>query len=130
MAESRRGPGAQRSVDSAHRRSRKFRLGPSKEGMSGWAPMPQDSSPHKDTDLESETRQIGHALAQAGPLSRSQLRERVGGRFWGPRRFAHALRHALKQGVIRSTGQGSYVGHTMAADQQNEGTEKHAGKSE
>lgn len=91
------------------RRRRGFLLGPSKEGTGFWSPMPQLSAPWEDTEISNEAQRISRALADNGPMSRSDLRERVGGRFWGPRRFSHALQHALQQGVIRSTGHDTYA---------------------
>jgi hypothetical protein len=39
---------------------------------------------------------------------REELRRRVGGRHWGPGRFAAALRAALPEGCVRPDAQGRY----------------------
>jgi hypothetical protein len=70
--------------------------------------MPQLSTHGDDTELQREAVAIGLATTDRSPMSRNELRERVGARFWGPRRFPRALRHALHEGLVRSTGHGTY----------------------
>jgi MFS family permease len=49
-------------------------------------------------DLDREIDVIGRALAERGPLDREELKEIVGGRYWGPGRFREALRAAVREG--------------------------------
>jgi MFS family permease len=83
-------------------------VGSSKQGMGVWSPMPQLSEHRHDTELQSEAEAIGRAAMDQGPMSGEELRERVGARHWGPRRFPRALQSAQSQGMLRSTGRDTY----------------------
>src|SRR4051812_46332002 len=55
-----------------------------------------------------EVEAIARALDEAGAAGRGELRRPVGGRHWGPGRFAAALRGALREGRVRRDAQGRY----------------------
>ncbi|HWF36197.1 MAG TPA: MFS transporter [Solirubrobacteraceae bacterium] len=48
--------------------------------------------------LDREIEAIARALEERGPLEREELKELVGGRYWGPGRFKEALRAAVREG--------------------------------
>lgn len=52
-------------------------------------------------DLDREISVIAEALRQHGALEREELKNLVGGRYWGPGRFAAALRAAIQEGLAR-----------------------------
>jgi endo-1,4-beta-D-glucanase Y len=56
------------------------------------------SAPVVSPGLAREVDQITLVLEENGPLDRNELARRVGARFWGPGRFAAALREALLTG--------------------------------
>ena len=56
-------------------------------------------------DLDREISVIAEALRQHGALEREELKNLVGGRYWGPGRFAAALRARSRRawlGVVRA----------------------------
>jgi MFS family permease len=52
-------------------------------------------------DLDREISVIAEALRQHGALEREELNNLVGGRYWGPGRFAAAVRAAIQEGLAR-----------------------------
>lgn len=52
-------------------------------------------------NLDREISVIAEALRQHGALEREELKNLVGGRYWGPGRFAAALREAIQEGLAR-----------------------------
>ena len=56
------------------------------------------SAPIAATGLEREVAAIERALADHGPTERRELARLVGARFWGPGRYAAALRAAVAAG--------------------------------
>jgi hypothetical protein len=58
--------------------------------------------------LEREVTLLERALQDKGEMRRSDLGNLVGCKYWGPRRFARALRTAVEQGRIERTGLGRY----------------------
>jgi hypothetical protein len=61
-----------------------------------------------DAALEREIDMIAHALEQHGPTERRVLANRVGARYWGPGRFAAALREAVGEGRVRRLSRHAY----------------------
>jgi MFS family permease len=59
------------------------------------------SAPVGDVAFEREVSAIALALAERGPIGRHELARLVGARFWGPGRFAGALRRAVESGRAR-----------------------------
>ena len=75
-----------------------------------WSPMPPVYvAPLIDMTRDREVDEIVAALAGAGTLERRQLARLVRADLWGPGRFSSALRAAVVQGKVRSTGRGLYA---------------------
>ena len=85
---------------------RRFRPGPGTGSYSPFLPPPYEPSPEW---LDHEIGIIDRALQEHGELSRHELAERVGARYWGPGRFRAALRGAICDGVVRRPGGDRYV---------------------
>ena len=66
-----------------------------------------------DEAHDREVEAIARSLDEVGAAGREELRRRVGGRHWGPGRFAAALRAALREGRVRRDPEGRY--ETMQA---------------
>jgi MFS family permease len=73
-----------------------YRPGPA--GRGGSSPGMLVSGPAISPGLAREIDRITRVLEENGPLDRNELARRVGARFWGPGRFAAALREALLTG--------------------------------
>jgi MFS family permease len=66
------------------------------------------SGPYPDVPLDREVGLIEAALQDRGAANRKELRRRVGARYWGPGRFAAALRQAVAEGRVRSLPRGQF----------------------
>ena len=80
-------------------------------GPRSWSPLqPGTSYDPGDNDywLEREVTLLERALADKGELRRGELGELIGCKYWGPGRFARALKAAVEQGRARHTGFGRY----------------------
>ena len=89
------------------RRSSEFRP----RGPRSWSPLQPGSSYEPDEDrywLEHEVTLLERALADKGEMRRSELGDTVGCKYWGPQRYARALKTATAQGRIKRTGFGRY----------------------
>jgi hypothetical protein len=98
----------ERSVQELQRergRWRRFRPGPGgsfySPGMMGTSGAGSRVLARSREDLDREISVIAEALRQHGALEREELRNLVGGRYWGPGRFAAALRAAIEEGLAR-----------------------------
>ena len=81
-------------------------------GPRSWSPLQPGSTYDADEDrywLEREITLLERALKDKGEMRRSELGELVGCKYWGPRRFARALKTAVDQGRIRHSGVGRYA---------------------
>jgi MFS family permease len=87
---------------------RRYRPGPGTGSYSPFLPPPYEASRSPEW-LDHEIGIIDRALQEHGELSRTELAERIGARFWGPGRFRAALRGALSDGVIRRVGGERYA---------------------
>ena len=81
--------------------SRRFRPGPASTSYSPFLPGTNADNP---AWLDHEIETIRRTLAEHGELSRQELAERIGARFWGPGRFRNALREAIAEGAARKVG--------------------------
>jgi hypothetical protein len=82
-----------------------------RRGLSGWAPFASASTPDPEEDrywLEREITLLERALEDRGEMRRRDLGDLVGCKYWGPGRFARALKAAVDQGRIKHTGFGRY----------------------
>jgi hypothetical protein len=80
-------------------------------GPRSWSPLQPGYMDEPDEDeywLEREITLLERALADKGEMRRGELGDLIGCRYWGPGRFARALKEAAKQGRIRRTGIGRY----------------------
>jgi hypothetical protein len=87
-------------------RRRRFRPGSGSSG--GWSPFLSSSPAGGEDDREREIGILVRVLTDRGELPRKELGEAAGGKYWGPGRFAAALRAAVDQGRIRKAGRGRY----------------------
>jgi hypothetical protein len=58
--------------------------------------------------LEREVAQLRRAVGELGEVRRDALAQAVGARYWGPGRFGHALREAVRRRAIGKRGLGRY----------------------
>jgi hypothetical protein len=94
---------------------RRHRLGPG-SSSGGWSPWLQSSTRDEDEFWrDREIEQLERALAESGEVRRKDLARLVGARFWGPGRFAGALRQAVREGRIGRAGFGRYAPAATAA---------------
>jgi MFS family permease len=84
----------------------RFRLGP---GSLSSARAMSVAGPHPPVPLDSEVAVIEVALRERGSCNRSELRRRVGARYWGPGRFGDALREAVSQGRAKRLPKGQFA---------------------
>jgi len=79
--------------------------------MSSYTPFPSASSQDREESefwLERELSLIERALQDNGEMRRRDLGEMLGCKYWGPRRFAGALKAGVEQGRFRRVGYGRY----------------------
>ena len=103
-----RGANGSSGNGSRRRRSEKGETG---RGARSWSPFSSVSSDDRGEDrywLDREIMLLERALADKGEIRRSELGNLVGCKYWGPGRFARALRAGVEQGRIKHTGFGRY----------------------
>ena len=91
-----------------NRRRGEFR----ERGPRSWSPLQPGSSYEPDEDrywLEREMSLIERALGDKGEMRRSELGDLIGCKYWGPGRFARALKAAVEQDRIKRSGFGRYA---------------------
>ncbi|MEA2383887.1 MAG: hypothetical protein QOH72_3858 [Solirubrobacteraceae bacterium] len=116
--EARRRLDAERDARIAARRARRrtglrrVRPGPGSAffspAMAGTAGTSNRFAAVAEQEQDREVEAIAEAVSQQGAAGREELGRRVGGRHWGPGRFAAALRAALREGRITRDAQGRY----------------------
>jgi hypothetical protein len=79
--------------------TRRYRPGPAQRG--GYSPGMPVSEPAPGVEYGREVERIVQTLEERGPLDRTELARAVGARYWGPGRFAAALREAILSGRVR-----------------------------
>ena len=80
--------------------------------MSSYTPFPSASTRDEGENrfwLDRELSLIERALEDKGEMKRGDLGDLLGCRYWGPRRFANALKAGVEQGRFRRTGFGRYA---------------------
>ena len=80
-------------------------------GPRGWSPLQPGYSEEPGEDeywQEREITLLERALADKGEMRRGELGDLIGCKYWGPGRFARALKEGARQGRIRRTGMGRY----------------------
>lgn len=81
-------------------------------GPRSWSPLQPGSTYDPGEDrywLEREITLIERALKDKGEMRRSELGGLIGCTYWGPGRFARALKTAVEQGRVRHAGFGRYA---------------------
>ncbi|MBV9338472.1 MAG: hypothetical protein JO262_11560 [Solirubrobacterales bacterium] len=81
-------------------------------GPRSWSPLQPGSTYEPGEDrywLDREMTLIERALEDKGEMRRSELGELIGCKYWGPGRFARALKAASEQGRIKHSGFGRYA---------------------
>ena len=79
--------------------------------MSSYTPFPSASTQDADENqfwLDRELSLIQAALEDKGEMKRGELGDLLGCKYWGPRRFAHALKAGVEQGRFQRVGRGRY----------------------
>jgi MFS family permease len=93
--------------EQSRRGFRRFRPGP---GRSLYSPLLSSRSPvDESADLDREIDAIGRALRDRGQMTREELGDAVGARYWGPGRYRGALREAVGEGAARRVGRTTYA---------------------
>jgi MFS family permease len=96
---------------------RRFRPGPGRL----YSPLPTMGSALQDSaDLDREVDAITRALSERGQMSREELAQAVGARYWGPGRFRSALREAMADGAARRVSR-TAIAAGAAADEKRGG---------
>jgi hypothetical protein len=95
-----------RERDRQRRGLARFEPGPGSSfyspGMMATTGVPSRLAAQARQQLDREISVIAEALRRHGPLEREELKSLVGGRYWGPGRFAAALRAAIREGLARA----------------------------
>jgi hypothetical protein len=82
---------------------------PPRSGPRIWAPRPGMTRAPQVEAIDRYAATLVAALQEHGPLSSSELRARVGARYWGPGVFGAAVRRGRDQGRIRRVGYRRYA---------------------
>jgi len=80
-------------------------------GPRSWSPLQPGSTYDADEDrywLEREMTLLEQALHDKGEMRRGELGDLLGCKYWGPGRFARALKEAVDEGRIKHTSFGRY----------------------
>jgi hypothetical protein len=80
--------------------------------MSAYTPFPSTSSRDADENewwLRREISLIKNLLDEEGELSKSEIGDRLGCKYWGPMRFRNALKEGVDRGAFRRIGRGRYA---------------------
>ena len=80
--------------------------------MSTYTPFPGVSSQDVEENewwLRRELSLIQNLLDDAGELSKDEIGERLGCKYWGPMRFRNALKEGAKRGAFRKAGRNRYA---------------------
>jgi hypothetical protein len=80
--------------------------------MSTYTPFPGTSSKDADENewwLDRELSLIQNLLREEGELSRKEIGDKLGCKYWGPMRFRNALKQGVERGAFRKAGRGRYA---------------------
>jgi hypothetical protein len=78
---------------------------------SSFTPFPSASTQDREENefwLDRELSLIENALEDRGEMKRGELGDLLGCKYWGPRRFATALKTGVEQGRFRRVSRGRY----------------------
>ena len=79
---------------------------------SSYTPFPAASSVDQEENewwLDREISLIENLLREEGELSRSEIGDKLGCKYWGPLRFRNALKEGAERGAIRKVGRSRYA---------------------
>jgi len=79
---------------------------------SSYTPFPATSSVDEEENewwLNREISLIENLLREEGELSRSEIGDKLGCKYWGPLRFRNALKEGAERGAIRKVGRSRYA---------------------
>ena len=79
--------------------------------MSTYTPFPSTSSRDAEENewwLDREMSLIKNLLEDRGELSKDEIGDTLGCKYWGPLRFRNALREGVKRGAFQKTGRARY----------------------
>jgi hypothetical protein len=79
--------------------------------MTAYTPFPSSSSRDADENewwLKRELSLIENLLRDEGEMSRSEIGEKLGCKYWGPLRFRNALKEGVRRGTFQKTGHNRY----------------------
>jgi hypothetical protein len=79
---------------------------------STYTPFPGTSSQDADENewwLRRELSLIQNLLEDEGEMSKDDIGEKLGCKYWGPLRFRNALKEGVKREVFRKTGRNRYA---------------------
>ena len=79
---------------------------------SSYTPFPSTSSVDEEENewwLNREISLIENLLREEGELSRSEIGDKLGCKYWGPLRFRNALKEGAERGAIRKVGRSRYA---------------------
>jgi hypothetical protein len=80
--------------------------------MSTYTPFPSTSSRDAEENewwLDRELSLIKNLLEDRGELSKDEIGDTLGCKYWGPMRFRNALREGVKRGEFQKTGRARYA---------------------
>jgi len=84
-------------------------------GLAGWAPGITRSEYDADEMefwLNREISLIQNLLGERGELSRDEIGDKLGCKYWGPMRFRQALKAGVERGAFHKVGRGRYAPST------------------
>ena len=79
---------------------------------SSYTPFPGSSSVDVDENewwLRREISLIENLLGERGEMSKSEIGNTLGCKYWGPLRFRSALKEGVERGAFRKTGHNRYA---------------------
>ena len=86
---------------------RRFRPGPGR--LVGGSPAISAAAREPGEALDHEIGAIERVLQENGTTARSELRDMLGARYWGPGVFGRALAEAVRDGEVRRVGRDRYA---------------------
>jgi hypothetical protein len=83
-----------------------------RQSIAGWAPSTARSefdSDEMEFWLDREISLIRNLLHDKGELSKDEIGDALGCKYWGPMRFRQALKAGVDRGAFRRAGRGRYA---------------------
>ena len=82
------------------------------QSIAGWAPTTSRSEYDEEEMefwLDREVSLIKNLLEDRGELSRSEIGDTLGCKYWGQMRFRQDLKEGVERGAFRKVGRGRYA---------------------